>query len=72
MDKRQSKIWYLERMSHQMKKMIVSIGDPNVPCGQPTFRVDISMEASEVPVELQQIVDLQLSTGPEHFNIAKV
>ena len=47
-------------------------GDPNVPCGQPTFRADFSMEVLDVPDELQQIVNLQLSPGAGGFNLAKV
>lgn len=41
------------------------LGDSVIPCGQVTFRVnraDLCSETLEVPVELQQIVDLQLRT----------
>ncbi|KAH7365560.1 hypothetical protein KP509_18G035000 [Ceratopteris richardii] len=44
-------------------------GDPNVPCGQVSFRASLCSQTSAVPVELQQIVDLQVESSFKPFRI---
>ncbi|KAI5082980.1 hypothetical protein GOP47_0002723 [Adiantum capillus-veneris] len=48
------------------------LGDPNVPCGEVSFRANTYFETCEVPVELQQIVDLQMRSSSEPFHIVKM
>lgn len=48
------------------------LGDPNVPCGEVSFRAKLCFETSDVPVELQQIVDLQMRNSVRPFHIVKM
>lgn len=48
------------------------LGDPNVPCGEVSFRANLCFETSDVPVELQQIVDLQMRNNVRPFYIVKM
>ncbi|MCO5579568.1 hypothetical protein L7F22_033425 [Adiantum nelumboides] len=48
------------------------LGDPNVPCGEVSFRANLYFETCEVPVELQQIVDLQMRSSTQAFHIVKM
>lgn len=48
------------------------LGDPNVPCGQGTFKANFFTESTQIPIELQRIVDLQVFSDTEEFTIMKL
>eukprot|EP00250_Pteridium_aquilinum_P009744 c18901_g2_i3 orf=607-1245(+) len=48
------------------------LGDPNVPCGQVSFRASRLFETTEIPLNFQQIVDLQMRASFQPFIIVKM
>lgn len=48
------------------------LGDPNVPCGQVTFTAKLSSVSTQVPVNLQRLVDFQVTSVDQQFTIVKL